>query len=204
MESVNLLRVRFAGVITLLYIFSMPALANDDLVVIKVKLDQVMEPKSVIDTTIGCVKNSACKAILDAAAAYVGVNISSITSAAALIDQKKTGEEGNFSYKLPNGYQYCRAKVETVSVVPAEGDRASLMNVRGSAQGVGVYTWTPVLPVGQGRSWVEADFTIVGVRDGLADQYRKTGQCKAKYITADCRGAKGVNKGLPACGVITD
>ena len=117
MKSVDLLRVRFTGVITFLYLFSMPALANDDLVVIKVKLDQVMEPKSVIDTTIDCVKNSACKAILDAAAAYVGVNISSITSAAALIDQKKTGE-GNFSYKLPNGYQYCRAKVETVSVVP--------------------------------------------------------------------------------------
>ncbi len=185
-------------------LFVTPAQAGDDLIVIQVKLDQVMQPKSVTDTLVECTKSPICKAALDAAAAYVGVDSSKITSAVALIGQSKAGEESNFSYKLPSGYQYCRAKIQTVSVVPASGDRASFMSITGTAREVGVYTWTPVLGLGQGRSWVEADFTIVGVRDALVQQYRSSGVCNAKYVRAECRGATGVNKGSPACGVITD
>ena len=191
-------------VATLAFFFGASAFAGDDLTVIQVKLDQVMLPKSATDTFVECTKNQACKVILDAAAAYIGVDSSKITSAVALISQSKAGQEANFSYQLPAGYQYCRAKVETVSVVPASGDRASFMSITGSAREVGVYTWTQRAGFGQGRSWVEANFTIVGVRDELLQQYRSSGVCKERYLRAECRGATGVNKGSPACGLITD
>jgi hypothetical protein len=180
------------------------ALAGDDLTVIKLTLDQTMQPKGITDTIVECARSPICKVALDAAAAYVGVDSSVVTSAVALAAQTSAGEENNFSFPIPDGYQYCRAKIETVSVVPASGDIASFMSITGTASSVDVYTWTPRLPVGQGRSWVEADFTIVGVRNELAEQYRARGVCNAKYVRAECRGATGINKGSPACGIITD
>lgn len=176
----------------------------DDLVVIKVKLDKVMQPKSITDTAVECTKNPVCKMALDAAAAYAGVDSTMVTSAVARIDQKKPGEEGFFTYYLPEGYRYCRAKAETVSVVPKTGDIASFMSIRANDQNVGVYTWTPRLQPWEGRSWIEVDFTIIGVRNDLIDQYRTRGICKANFIHADCRGGEGISKGQPACGVITD
>ncbi len=179
-------------------------MTSDDFTVISVKLDQVMQPKSATDTFVECTQNAACKAIIDVAAAYVGVDSSMFTSAVAAIAESKAGEESRFAYKLPSGYQYCRAKVETVSVVPATGDRASFMSIDADAREVRAYTWTPRQNLGNGRSWIEANFTIIGVKDNLVQQYRSNGRCKAAYIRAECRGARGVNKGVQACGNITD
>ena len=175
-----------------------------DLTVIEVRLDQVMQPASLTSEIHDCTRNPACKYALDAAAAYVGIDSTLITSAVARIEQSRNGEEGDFHYILPAGYQYCRVKVETVSVVPATGDRASLMSLTGSNRELRVQTWTPRQGFGSGKSWVEADFTIVGVKDNLVQQYRSKGVCKANYIRSVCRGAFGVNNGVPACGLITD
>lgn len=177
---------------------------GSDLTVIKVKLDQVMQPASLTSVVHDCTTNPACKFALDAAAAYVGVDSSLITSAVAQIQKSRNGEDGDFHYILPAGYQYCRAMVETVSVVPKTGDKASLMSITGSNRDVRVQTWTPRLGLLDGKSWVEANFTIVGVRDKLAQQYRSNGVCKDKYLRAVCRGGSGINNGSPACGVITD
>ena len=177
---------------------------SDELVVIQVKLDNVMQPKSGTDVFVDCTKNKVCKGVIDAAAAYVGVDSSAFTSAVALFANSRKDEESNFRFTLPPGYQYCRAKVDTVSVVPATGDRASFMSITGDTNGVAAYTWTPLQNLGGGRSWIEADFTVVGVRDSLVNNYRSKGICKATYLRAECRGAKGVNKGSKACGAITD
>ncbi|UEM12364.1 hypothetical protein J4G43_049545 [Bradyrhizobium barranii subsp. barranii] len=79
------------------------------------------------------------------------------------------------------------------------------MSATTNERGVGIYTWTPKQGVGQGRSWVEADYTIYGVKSDLAEKYRTEGKCKpvGKNII-NCRGATGVNRGLPACGSVDD
>lgn len=184
---------------------------DGDLTVIKVKLDQVMQPASLTTVFHDCTTNPTCKAALDGAAAYVGVDSRMITSAIANIQKARVGEDGDFHYTLPAGYQYCRAMAETVSVVPASGDKASLMSLTGSNRELRVQTWTPRLGPGEGQSWVEANFTIVGVRDNLVEQYRASGVCKGNYLRAVCRGAAGSgrpafngNPASPACSKITD
>jgi hypothetical protein len=154
---------------------------------IKVHLDQTMAAKSVTDVALECAKEPLCKAIVDGAAAY--------------------GEEGHYDYRLPAGYQYCRSTVSPISVNPATGDKASVLGATVYQQGLGVYTWTPRKPVFGGRSWVDADFTIIGVQDALADQDRAKGLCKPNTpnrVIISCRGASGVNHGQPHCATVND
>jgi len=196
---------RFFLIVGTTFLFSMgTANASDNLVVIKVRLDQTMNPLSATQAFEDCTKNPVCKTVIDGAAAYVGTDSSYVTTAIAAVTASRQGEESNFDYKLPAGYQYCRAKLETISVVPNAGDRASAMSVRGNERSLGVYTWTPRLGLGQGRSWIEADFTLVGVKDEMVGKYRDSGQCKSQYLIVDCRGGSGINKGAPACGVSSD
>jgi hypothetical protein len=101
------------------------------------------------------------------------------------------------------GYKVCHVQVRTVSVVPASGDRASLFSLTATSNGVSIYTWTPRQKTGQGRSWYDGYVAITFVKASLYPQYLTAGKCtipatgKKAYA---CRGAKGVNKGLKACG----
>lgn len=182
------------------------ACAQTDFVATSVKVDPVMQPKQPGDVFKECANNQACSAVLKGAASYLGVSPTLVSAVLAIVPQAtREGEEGHFTIQLPQGYVYCRASIHTVSVVPATGDRASLMSATTNERGVGIYTWTPKQGVGQGRSWVEADYTIYGVKSDLAEKYRTEGKCKpvGKNII-NCRGATGVNRGLPACGSVDD
>ncbi len=201
------MRLLFLGVIVAFFSLTQASmLYAQEFVTIAVKLNQVMEPKSI--TTVGqeCANDPLCKNILSKAAQTLGVPPGLVSAALALIPKaERVGEEGRYTYQLPTGYKYCRSEIETVSVVPATGDRASVMSARALDNGIGVYTWTPRRGLGDGRSWVEANFTIIGVRDDLAQRYRTAGTCKpVGNLVIDCRGAKGVNKGKPACGTVRD
>ena len=108
--------------------------------VIRVHLDQTMAAKSITQAAIECTQNNICKTVLDAAAAYMGVDSSLITSAIAIISQNRAGEEGHYDYRLPSGYQYCRSTIAPISVNPASGDRASVLGATVYKQGLGVYS----------------------------------------------------------------
>jgi hypothetical protein len=177
------------------------ARAQNEFVAVSHKVDPVMQPKQPTDAIAECAKDPICSTVAKTAASYIGVSPNLVTAAMALIPPPKhVGEASYFSISLPGGYQYCKAHIQTISVVPATGDRASLMNVSTNVSGVAIYTWTPRQGLGQGRSWVEADFTVIGVRNDLADKYRAAGTCQpyGKLIVS-CRGARGINKGLHYC-----
>lgn len=180
--------------------------AATDFVVMKVRLDQVMQPKNVIQAVQDCSSSDVCKTLVDAAATYLGAPPGTVSAAMASIPGPQySGEDANFRYNVPSGYQYCRALIRTISVTPASGDRASVMSAGNDKNGVHAYTWTPRQGLGGGRSWVEAEFTIYGVRNEIADQMRAKGTCRAfGKPLINCRGAKGVNKGMPACGQASD
>jgi hypothetical protein len=183
------------------------AQTTNDFVVVSAKVDQTMSPKSITDTALDCVKNAACKAALDAAAAVWGIEGSLVSSLAATITTEKKGEESWVGISLPAGYEYCRSAIRTVSVVPATGDRASYMGVSADKPGLSVYTWTPRRNPGEGRSWVEADFVVTGVKTAAAQKYRESGKCNANALprtVVECRGASGVNKGVNHCGTYND
>ncbi|WP_250508044.1 MULTISPECIES: hypothetical protein [unclassified Caballeronia] len=180
-----------------------------DFKVVAVHLDQTMAPKNISQTFQECIGNATCKAAVDAVAMYFGVDSKTVTTVAAKIaPPRQEGEESYFSYALPDGYSYCRSKISTVSITPADGRRASVF--AGSARGnaIDVYTWTPKQGFGGGRSWVEADFSIIGVRNGLASKYRANGKCNKSdtHPLFNCRGAgTESNDGeRPPCGSWSD
>lgn len=189
-----------------LFVFVWPASAQTEFVVIRAVVNPVMQPKKVEDALQECANSNVCRALADSAAAYMGVPPGTISAAMAAVPRaSRDGEEGRYSIRLPKGYQYCRSRIVTKSVVPATGDRASVMSARSRKDGVGVYTWTPRRGLGAGRSWIEATYTIYGVRDDLAAQQRAGGTCKPiGKILISCRGARGVNKGTRACGTVAD
>lgn len=196
------------GAISMLLLVLAPAtaLAGGDFVVVRQKIDAVMQPKSPMDAFAECAKNEACTGIVDAAASYFGAPPGTVAAAFALVPKaERRGEEGYFSVNLPDGYAYCRARIETVSVVPATGDRASVMGVNSTESGVDIYTWTPVQGPFDGRSWVEADITLQGARRELVAGLRARGICRSPgQELMNCRGATGTNKGMPACGTRDD
>jgi hypothetical protein len=199
-------RVSMLIVVSTILLASAPVAAQSDLVVIQAKVNPVVTPKSPQDAFRDCAKDAMCRSLADAAAVWLGATPGTVTAAMAAIPQaKRGGEESWYKLVLPDGYQYCRAKIHTISVVPATGDRASYMGAGSERTGVSVYTWTPKEKVGGARSWVEAEFTITGVRDSVAAKYQTQGVCKPSGRTlVGCRGARGVNKGKPACGDVED
>lgn len=180
--------------------------AASDFVVVFQKVNPVMAPKTPGDELQECARDPVCRTLADSAAAQLGVPPGTVSGVMATVPHaNRTGEEGHFTIALPVGYEYCRSKIRTVSVVPATGDRASVMSASSIKNGVVVYTWTPKRGLGQGRSWVEAEYTVYGVRGGLAEQHRNNGKCRpyGKQLIG-CRGATGENKGQPACGTVED
>lgn len=110
-----------------------------------------------------------------------------VSGAMAIVPKaERAGEEGHYSLEVPAGYVYCCSSIRTISVVPATGDRASVMGATSNGRDIAVYTWTPRQGIGQGRSWVEADYTLYGVKKSLADKYRSEGKApQAKTLVAD-------------------
>ncbi|SDY99773.1 hypothetical protein SAMN04487939_11190 [Lysobacter sp. yr284] len=180
--------------------------ASTPFVVVRQTIDSVMAPKTPIDVFVECANNATCRGLADAGGSYLGMQPGEISAALARVPApRRAGEESWISIELPTGYQYCRSSIRTISVVPASGDRASVMGATSNPRGVGVYTWTPKGKFGDGRSWVEAEYTVYGVRDDLAERKRAQGACRpigGELIS--CRGARGVNKGMPACGLKED
>lgn len=179
---------------------------TQEFVVTTTKVNPVMRPRNVEDAMLDCANSSVCRSVVDAGAAYLGVPPGTVSAALASVPRaQRRGEEGRYSIRLPSGYEYCRSRIRTISVVPATGDRASVMSARSNRTGVGIYTWTPRRSWGRGRSWVEADYTVYGVREDLANRYRQVGTCNPPgKILISCRGARGVNHGTRACRSVRD
>jgi hypothetical protein len=175
-------------------------------VIVAAHVDKVMDPKSLADTLQECMNNASCKGLLKETVTSFGVPEGAYDVTAALMPPPEyKGEDSQFSFELPKGYLYCHSTIATNSVVPLEGSRASLMGVTSFPRGIGVYTWTPQRRPGEGRSWVDAYFTIVGVAEEYAERDYEKGACKrpGKTLTS-CRGNGTGNDGRPACGVVID
>ena len=115
-----------------------------------------------------------------------------------------TGEDGLYDVWLPVGYQYCRSIISTVGVIPGTGEWASSMMAESHSRGIKVRTWTPMYQ-SNAQSRIEADVTIFGVRDGIADAQRASGKCKRyDVILIACRGILEMNRGQPPCETSVD
>ncbi|MFM0162886.1 hypothetical protein P0D75_18360 [Paraburkholderia sediminicola] len=162
-------------------------------VVMVVHLDDTMDSKNALQTMNECLHDDDCKnaAAVVAAAVSYGYGAAVVYAAAEIQPVRQEGEEAYYTYKLPDGYRYCRMHIETGSMVPRVGDRSPVMGVAAQGDSVGVYAWVPKGQMGQGHTWIEATFTITGVRSDLASTYRQNALCTAdeSHKIVDCRGS---------------
>jgi hypothetical protein len=167
---------------------------EDDYKVSKMHLDQTMQPKNPFDVITDIKNPPIAMAAINAAASYIGVSPTVVTIALkAIPNGSMQGEDGHYSIPVENGYKYCRARIRVISIAPASGDRASVLNATAIDNGIGVYTWTPRQGLGGGRSWAEAEFELVSVKNDLYDQSVRTGVCKPAQNRAllRCKGDWG-------------
>lgn len=179
---------------------------DPNFVVVSEKVNPVMQPKNIGDALQDCANSSLCRTMADGVATWIGVPPGTVSGAMAAVPvASRSGEEGRYSIKLPKGYEYCRSRIKMISVVPADGNRASVMSASAKKDGVDVYTWTPRRGLGEGRSWVEAEYTIIGVKGRMANTYRTSGKCKAyDRQLIGCRGNGSNSHGQPECRSVDD
>ncbi len=164
--------------VSLLLLSGAATAQESEYVVVGVHLDNVREQKNIFTTAEECANNPACVALMNAAENYFQVPVGKVVSGLATLAADNQGEGTYMHFALPPGYQYCKAKMTMGSIVPHVGPRGSLFLGRAEQRGLYVETWTPVNQMFAGGSWVEADLTIVGVRDDLAaSSYENGGSC---------------------------
>lgn len=102
------------------------------------------------------------------------------------------GEETFYALPVERGYSYCAARIRITSIVPGSGDRASVVNANiGPSGELGIYTWTPIRHYGEGRSWVEGDAQVYGIKPEYLREFIDKGVCKeASAVTRifNCEG----------------
>jgi hypothetical protein len=162
---------------------------STDFVVSNIYVDNVRQPKSILDIARDCSNNPGCQAAVQAAEAYFQVPVSRVVEGAAMLAPSMQGEGTYVTATLPQGYAYCSASMKMVSIVPHDGDRGALF--LGMAKPAGLYyeTWTPVQGLGGGNSWVEAAISVLGIRQELAAQAYTDGTCHVpERVLWYCRG----------------
>lgn len=172
---------------------SQPAIAqqfgSSDFVIVAMHVDNVRGPKDPLQTAGECSNSPICSGLASAISASTGIPIDKMISAAAIFATQVQGEGTFMTIGLPSGYAYCSSSMTTQSIVPNDGDRGSTFLARADANSLYAETWTPVLPMGQGRSWVQGDLTVVGVRSDLAQASYANGKCHAPVRAIFyCRG----------------
>lgn len=133
------------------------------------------------------------RAIAALAAGYMGINPRYVTLAInALPTARNDGEETFYELRVANGYAYCSSGVMVESLVPASGDRPSVISASVYPGGkVGIYTWTPVRHFGEGNSWVEGDVQITGILPQYLNEFTQKGICApvtAQVGLIECKG----------------
>jgi hypothetical protein len=179
---------------------------SEKFTVVGIHINPERSPKSIPDTLNECIHEPICKKVVDAVSAYAGVDSSMITGAIATTEINRAGQETQYILRLPQGYEYCHAAVHTRSVNKPDDQRSPFMQVTATPSGVMIFTWTPEYNLGEGRSWVDADITVVGVRHDLALKKIKQGGCKRgdNRMFVNCRGTRGFHHNQVPCGDFKD
>ena len=175
-------------------------------VVMQERVNPLLQPKYPLDAIRECANVRTCRALVEWGPLPLGIPKGQISAALASVPSAQHhGDVHLYSLALPSGYQYCRSAIQTVSVIPATGDQASLMTAVSMRNGVKISLSTPNRGPGQARSWVEATYTVYGVKNDVALAARTKGTCRFPGKTlASCQGAHGFNKGMPACRTMKD
>lgn len=150
----------------------------DDLFgVTQMRVNSVREPHG-LDWYL---KTREAKAILSTIASFMGIDPRYVSLATDAIPQVSVvGEDTFYHLPVPAGYAFCAARIVIHSIVPGSGDRPSEISagIRQDGTALGVYTWTPIRHYGEGRTWIDADVQVTGIKPNYLQEFRNKGVCK--------------------------
>ena len=174
--------------------------AGDDFLVLSVKFHQTMGPHQISDTLGDAARNPWIRSVLSYGAGAAGVP-PTLTLAALTVASRQTEgdrrEERTYNLSYPEGWSFCRARADAISVNPLSGKRASVMAALAEPQQIKFTAWTPRKKVNQGRSWVEFDYRIVLIRSEKQTDAIAQKVCAKLGPILNCRGS-GTDR--PRCG----
>lgn len=168
-----------------------PTFIPPEFVASKIRVDQVMQPKNMLTVASECNNNNSCKAAAKAISAYFELPVDKTITAMAYLAPTREGEGWNSTMSLPSGYVYCSSSMQMISITPHDGPRGSLWRGATDPKGLYLEAWTPTQGFGGGRSWVEAEVTLIGVRQDLASKMIANGKCNSSAAGRTiwyCRG----------------
>jgi hypothetical protein len=146
--------------------------SSPEYVVVEAHIDAVQGPTNIYQLAADCSNNSTCQGAMQAISAATGYPVGEAVAVAGALDYGREDEGSHTMVSLPQGYSYCTARFNLTSIVPRDGARGSTLMLEGRQEngsaGVWVETWTPRQQIFDGRSWVEGNLTVVGVRNDLA------------------------------------
>jgi hypothetical protein len=155
------------------------------------RIDNTMQPSNLFDTFADCANENTCAGIASAVGEYTGIPIGMMLALAAAVSGERRGEGTFLTMSSPSGYKYCRSSMSLTSIVPNDGPRGSTFLGRADDESMYIETWTPVLPPGQGRSWVEGNVTLISVKSESAEAEYQSGRCVrgGQRVVFYCRGS---------------
>lgn len=159
-------------------------------VMVGMHVDNTRQPKDIFRTLTECANNKTCMAAAQAVGEAYGIPVGEIVAAAGVIGSSAPDEGTYMRLSPPPGYSYCRASMKLTSIVPHDGDRGSTFLGRADDESLYSETWTPVQGPFDGRSWVEGDLTLIGVKNEYAEQEYQSGRCArpGSRVWFYCRG----------------
>lgn len=179
------------------------ASANDDVLINTFRFNPVQGPQSLGDVLNDCMNNEACSSALEAAAAYVGADPSTVASVGQLASTRRTsGEETRQVVDSYPGYAICRVSTRVISINPQSGDRSAHYHISAAPDRVQFYAWVPQGGFLEGRRWIDAEVRIVMIKQALFEAARANGTCStnpAGLVHLTCRGAGSGAHGFPGC-----
>lgn len=161
---------------------------NDLFSLTKAKVNEVRQPHG----PDWYLQSKEAKVILSAAATYMGIDPKFVNFALQVMPTVKVeSEEAFYTVRVAPNYAFCSAYIGVESLVPAGPPRAAVIDARATNQGLAIYTWTPVKHFGEGKTWVNADVEVIGIKPAYLSEFRSKGVCKEPVESAyilQCRG----------------
>jgi hypothetical protein len=160
------------------------------------RVDFSRSPKTIAQTVSECLRNEKCaQALKEGAAAFV-IPVTDADFSSIDADGEPDGETTRYNVRTDNGYQICGIEGRVNSTAPADGARASTLDIALHPDRMHIVTWTPIRQLGEGNAWVDADIVITEVANHLADTYRNAGKFSKSPSSAGtwvyrCRGKGG-------------
>jgi hypothetical protein len=139
----------------------------------------VMQQRDIVQRFVECTQNDICQTALNAVTSYIGIPPEAVQAATSFATNGTSppgSEETRLGINPPAGQSICALVVHPISVVPLDGDRATLFSLGVNPQHLDLMTWTPYRT--QGRSWWDGTITVISIPDASVPQVRFCGRLK--------------------------